>query len=136
MIVVGSANVVPGRTLRSSSAAAIVTTLNVEPGSKVSVTGRLRSSSGLIFARSLGLKRGTVAMAMMAPVRGSMTMPVALLASYVARVAGQGALHPVLDGRVDRELHVLAGDRLAVLQHLDRVAEAGRAPPPGARASP
>ena len=77
----------PGRTFRSSSAAAIVTTLKVEPGSNVSVTGRLRSSAGLIVARRLGLKRGTVAIASIAPLRGSMTMPVALRAPYCSRVA-------------------------------------------------
>ena len=83
----GRSKVVEGVTFPSSRAAVIVTILKVDPGSKVSVTGRLRSRSGLIWWRWLGLNRGTVAIARIAPSLGRITMAIALRAPNLARVS-------------------------------------------------
>ena len=64
-------------TIPSWSAAATVTSLNVEPGSYVSVTARFRRRSARVFGKRLALKRGAVAIARISPVRGSMTTAVA-----------------------------------------------------------
>ena len=83
----GTSKGVEGVTFPSSRAAVIVAILKVEPGSKVSTTGRLRSSSGFSSARLLGLKRGTLAMARIEPSRGSITTAIALRAPYFSRVS-------------------------------------------------
>ena len=141
----GRSKVVEGVTFPSSRAAVIVTILKVDPGSKVSVTGRLRSRSGLIWWRWLGLNRGTVAIARMAPSVGRITMAIALRAPNLARVAASVRSTSFWIAGVDRQAHVLAGHRLAVAQHLDRAAEEvahldppARRPPsaPGRAASP
>ena len=51
----GSRNVVCGVTVPSSSAAATVTSLNVEPGSYVSVTARLRRRSARVVGKRFAL---------------------------------------------------------------------------------
>ena len=76
----GSVNGVVGATTLSSSAAAIVTILNVEPGSYVSVTARLRLQVGATTApKRFASKPGAFAIARIAPVRGSSTIAVAAL---------------------------------------------------------
>ncbi len=57
--------------------AATVTSLNVEPGSYVSVTARLRRRSAFVSGKRLALKPGATAIASTAPVYGSMTIAVA-----------------------------------------------------------
>ena len=70
-----------GRTTPSSSAAAARMTLKVEPGSKGSVTTRLRQCSREGTSRkALGLNVGRTAMASTSPLRGSSTTAIAALA--------------------------------------------------------
>src|SRR5436309_2288327 len=67
-----------GRTTPSSRAAAARMTLNVEPGSKGSVTARLRQTSREDTARNaLGLNVGRRASASTSPVRGSIAIAIA-----------------------------------------------------------
>ena len=61
----------------ASSAAAAVTILKVEPGSKTSVSVRFFHCSRLDSWKLLGSKAGTVAMANTAPLSGSRITPIA-----------------------------------------------------------
>ena len=81
-IVGASTNDVRGVTTLSWSAAVTVTSLNVEPGSYVSVTARLRRRSARVVGKRLALKRGAVAIARTEPVYGSITTAVAALAPH------------------------------------------------------
>ncbi len=69
----GSVNAVDGLTIPSESAAATVTTLNVEPGSYVSVTTRLRRLAADVVPNRFASYPGATAIASTAPVRGSST---------------------------------------------------------------
>src|SRR5438067_489507 len=82
----GSVNVVEGETSRSDSAAATVTTLNVDPGSYVSVTARLRWRSSGAIGKRFASYPGWTAIARIAPVRGSRTIAVALFAPHLCTV--------------------------------------------------
>ncbi len=55
-------------------------TLNVEPGSKGSVTARARRSSSVAALKAFGLYVGRIAMARISPVRGSIATAIAALA--------------------------------------------------------
>ncbi len=68
-----------GFTTPSSSAAAAMMILNVEPGSNGSVTARLRICSGCASPNVLGLKVGRIATASTSPVFGSITTAIAAL---------------------------------------------------------
>ena len=70
-----------GRTTCSSSAAAARIALKVEPGSKGSVTARLRQwSADGTFRKVFGLNVGRIAIARMSPERGSSTTTIAAFA--------------------------------------------------------
>ena len=75
-----------GVTTWSVSAAAYVTTLNVEPGSYVSVTARLRWRLLGTFGKSFASKPGALAIASTPPVRGSRTIAVPSAACHFATV--------------------------------------------------
>ena len=75
----GRSNWVCGVILCSSSAPATVKALKVEPGSKAEPTARFSSAPLGAAARSLGSTRGQLAMARIAPLRGSITSAVAPL---------------------------------------------------------
>ena len=66
-----------GFTIPSCRPAATVTSLNVDPGSYVSVTALLRRLSARVVGKRFALNRGAVAIARIAPVCGSITMAVA-----------------------------------------------------------
>ncbi len=83
----GSVNEFEGVTSPSESAALTGTILKVEPGSYVSVTARSRVTSGLVVLKLSEEKDGLTAIAMTRPLRGSSTMPVALLARHCAMVS-------------------------------------------------
>ena len=85
----GSVNEFEGVTSPSDSAALTGTILKVEPGSYVSVTARSRLTSGLVLLKRSEAKEGLTAIAMMRPLRGSRTMPVALLACHCAMVSSR-----------------------------------------------
>ena len=79
-------NFVAGVTRCSESAPAIVTTLNTEPGSKASLTARLRCRVGLTEGDLLASYDGASAIASTAPVFGSSTIAVALFARHCETV--------------------------------------------------
>ena len=76
----GSLNFVCGVTIPIDSAAEIVTSLNVEPGSKVSVTLRFRCSGCETSGVSFASYPGACAIASTAPVLGSRTIALASFA--------------------------------------------------------
>ena len=82
----GSVNAVDGDTRRSDNAAATVTSLNVDPGSYVSVTARFRCMSSGTAGERFASYPGCTAIARIAPVRGSSTIAVALLAAHFRTV--------------------------------------------------
>src|SRR5262245_17902710 len=82
----GSVNAVDGDTRCSDSAAATVTSLNVEPGSYVSVTARFRCTSSGTDGKRFASYPGSTAIARIDPVRGSRTIAVALFADHFRTV--------------------------------------------------
>src|SRR3989304_4115243 len=121
-----------GRTTPSSSAAAARITLNVEPGSKGSVTARLRQWSFDGASRKVfGLNVGRVAAARTAPGRGpgGRVRPDEGSAGRARELGVEGALDPL-----EAAVHALESDdvrgELAVrieAQRLGEEAEAGLA---------
>ncbi len=90
--------------------------MKVEPGSKGSVTARLRQSSREGTSRKVfGLKVGRMAMARTSPVRGSSTTAIAALALRAPIGGVDLPLGQVLDRAVDRQHHAVA--RRGRLQH-------------------
>ena len=84
-----------GETVFSSSAAAIVITLPVEPGSYTSCTDGFRISESSTLFVLFGLKVGAVAWAIISPVFGSITMTVPFDAaeSFTAVAIASAATH-------------------------------------------
>ena len=76
--------IVSGLTVPASSAVATVKGLSVEPGSKTSVSARLRMRSRASFSMRLGLNAGQFASARISPVWGSMMIAVPALAWFSA----------------------------------------------------
>ena len=91
----GTVKTVVGETVFSSSAAAIVITLPVEPGSYTSCTDGFLISESSTFLVLFGLKVGAVACATISPVFGSITMTVPLDAaeSFTAVAIASAATH-------------------------------------------
>src|SRR5919199_5499087 len=87
----GNVNRVVGDTSRSDSAAPTVISLNVEPGSYGSVTARFRCKSRGAEGNALASNPGCTAIARIAPVRGSSTIAVALLAPHFRTVSRRTA---------------------------------------------
>ena len=75
---------VSGLTLPCSSASEMVKGFITEPGSKVSVSTRLRSCAPVRLPRLFGLKVGRLTSASTSPVRASSTMMPPALALWVS----------------------------------------------------
>ena len=102
-----------GRTTPSSSAAAARITLNVEPGSKGSVTARLRRSSSVAVAKLFGLKVGRIASARISPVRGSIATAIAAFARVRRHAASTSFSAMYWSVASMREHHALPRPRTA-----------------------
>ena len=130
---------VSGRTLPASSAAAIVNGFSVEPGSKTSVSARLRILSRATWLRAFGLYVGQLASARISPVCDVEDHEAAGLRLVRLDRRLQLAEREVLQARVDREREIAArlrrADRLDVLDGVaapvdDDAAAAGLAAEP------
>ena len=87
----GSVKAVRGETSPSESAAEIVTSLKVEPGSYMSVIARLRRRSAETLPKRFASKPGATAIASTAPVRGSRTIADAAFACQRCTVSASTA---------------------------------------------
>ena len=113
-----------GRYWPDARAAAMMNGLMLEPGSKMSVTARLRYRAGFNCSRSFGLYEGWSTMASTSPVSTSMTITEPALRAVVLHRLLQFPVGQVLNAQIDAGDEVAAGPRGAdALDVLDAVPE-------------